>query len=63
VVIGTSRKSFLGKLTGREPDDRVAGTLATLVLALERGASIFRVHDVPEAVDALTVAAATLDAS
>jgi dihydropteroate synthase len=63
VVIGTSRKSFLGKLTGRAPADRVAGTLATLVLALERGASIFRVHDVPEAVDALTVAAATLDAS
>jgi dihydropteroate synthase len=63
VVIGTSRKSFLGRLTGREPADRVAGTLATLVLALERGAQIFRVHDVPEAVDALTVAAATLDAS
>src|SRR5215213_11019656 len=63
VVIGTSRKSFLGKLTGREPDQRTAGTLATLVIALERGATIFRVHDVPEAVDALTVAAATLDAS
>jgi dihydropteroate synthase len=63
VVIGTSRKSFLGKLTGRDPADRVAGTLATLVLALERGAQIFRVHDVPEAVDALTVATATLDGS
>jgi dihydropteroate synthase len=63
VVIGTSRKSFLGRLTGREPADRVAGTIATLVIALERGARVFRVHDVREAVDALTVAAATLDAS
>jgi len=61
VVIGTSRKSFLGRLTGREPRDRVAGTVATNVIALERGASIFRVHDVRESVDALTVAAATLD--
>jgi dihydropteroate synthase len=62
VVIGTSRKTFLGRLTGREPQDRVAGTIATNVLALERGASIFRVHDVREAVDSLTVAAATLSA-
>jgi dihydropteroate synthase len=60
VAIGTSRKSFLGRLTGREPRDRVAATVATNVLALERGASVFRVHDVAEAVDSLTVAAATL---
>jgi dihydropteroate synthase len=61
VVIGTSRKSFLGKLTGRDdPHDRVAATLATTVLALERGATVFRVHDVPETADALKVAAATL---
>lgn len=61
VVIGTSRKSFLGRLTGRdEPARRVAATLATNVLAYERGASVFRVHDVAEHVDALTVAAATL---
>jgi dihydropteroate synthase len=60
VVIGTSRKSFLGKLTGREPRDRVPGTIATNVIALERGASIFRVHDVAASVDALKVAAATL---
>src|SRR3954453_15025354 len=60
VVVGTSRKSFLGKLTGREPRERVAGTLATNVLALERGAEIFRVHDVRETVDALKVATATL---
>ena len=61
VVIGTSRKGFLGSLTGREnPADRLAGTIATSVLALERGASIFRVHDVAPVRDALLVAAATL---
>jgi dihydropteroate synthase len=60
VAIGTSRKSFLGKLTGRPAPERVAGTVATNVMALERGASIFRVHDVAPNVEALTVAAATL---
>jgi dihydropteroate synthase len=60
VAVGTSRKSFLGRLTGREPQDRVAGTIATNVMALQRGASIFRVHDVAPTVDALAVAAATL---
>jgi dihydropteroate synthase len=60
VVVGTSRKSFLGKLTGRAVDERVAGTIATNVLALERGASVFRVHDVAPLKDALTVATATL---
>jgi dihydropteroate synthase len=60
LVIGTSRKSFLGRLTGRESDDRLAGTIATNVLALERGASIFRVHDVRPVADALAVAAATV---
>jgi len=61
VVIGTSRKSFLGRLAGApESSQRLAGTLATNVLALERGASVFRVHDVAPAREALTVAAATL---
>jgi dihydropteroate synthase len=61
VVIGTSRKSFLGRLTGRDdPHDRVAATLATTVLALERGAAVFRVHDVAPTRDALAVATATL---
>jgi dihydropteroate synthase len=61
VLIGTSRKGFLGRLTGREdPHDRVAATVATNVLALERGAKVFRVHDVAATADALTVAAATL---
>jgi dihydropteroate synthase len=60
IVIGTSRKSFIGRITGREAHERVPGTIATNVLALARGASIFRVHDVAEARDALAVAAATL---
>ena len=60
VVIGTSRKSFLGRITGREADDRLPGTIATNVLALERGASVFRVHDVRPVADALAVTAATV---
>jgi len=62
VVVGTSRKSFLGKLTGREVGDRVAGTIATNVIAYERGARIFRVHDVAAVGDALKVAAGTFGA-
>jgi dihydropteroate synthase len=61
VVIGTSRKSFLGKLTGGKPEaERLPGTIATNVIALQRGATVFRVHDVAPVVDALTVAAATV---
>ena len=59
-MIGTSRKSFLGRLTGRGVDERLAGTIATNVLAFERGARIFRVHDVAPVYDALAVAAATV---
>jgi dihydropteroate synthase len=60
VVLGTSRKTFIGRLTGRDVTERVYGTLATNVLALERGARVFRVHDVAATADALVVAAATL---
>jgi dihydropteroate synthase len=60
VVVGTSRKAFIGRITGREVRDRTAGTLATNVLALERGARLFRVHDVAATRDALAVTAATL---
>jgi dihydropteroate synthase len=63
VVVGTSRKTFLGRLTGGRPEsERLPGTIATNVLALERGATVFRVHDVAQVRDALTVAAATLGA-
>ena len=61
VVIGTSRKGFLARVGGPAAGaERLAGTLATNVLALERGASVFRVHDVAPAREALAVAAATL---
>ncbi len=60
LLIGTSRKSFLGTLTGRGFSGRVAATVATNVLAYERGARVFRVHDVAPVRDALTVAAATV---
>jgi dihydropteroate synthase len=58
VLAGISRKSMLGKITGREVGDRLVPSVAAAVLAAERGASIVRVHDVPETIDALTVWAA-----
>jgi dihydropteroate synthase len=60
ILIGTSRKSFLGALTGRREHDRLAATIATNVIGLLRGASVFRVHDVAAVSDALEVAAATV---
>jgi dihydropteroate synthase len=81
LVVGTSRKGFLGRIIADADADadadaaadaageaepvgtarRLPGTIATNVLALERGASVFRVHDVAPVRDALAVAAATLD--
>jgi dihydropteroate synthase len=63
VVLGTSRKRFLGALLGKEPTERVLGTAVTTALGLARGALVFRVHDVRENVDALTVAKAVLSAA
>ena len=61
IVIGTSRKSFLARVSGdASAPARLAGTVASSVLALERGASVFRVHDVAPVRQALAVAAATL---
>ena len=60
VVLGVSRKRFIGTLTGKSEPDRMAGGLAANVLAFERGAHMFRVHDVAETREALTVAAATV---
>jgi dihydropteroate synthase len=60
VVIGTSRKSFLGRITGRDVTERMPATLATCVFAYLRGARTFRVHDVAPARDALLVTAATV---
>ena len=52
-MIGTSRKRFLGSITGREVGDRIGGTIASNVLALAAGADVFRVHDVAELRQAL----------
>jgi dihydropteroate synthase len=61
LVIGTSRKSFLGRITGNsDPQKRLPGTIATNVLAYERGATVFRVHEVAPVRAALKVAAATV---
>ena len=62
-MIGTSRKSFLGRITGHdELAARLPGTIATNVIAYERGARVFRVHDVAPVHDALLVTAATVRA-
>ncbi|MBU3630184.1 dihydropteroate synthase [Polynucleobacter sp. AP-Melu-500A-A1] len=53
VLAGISRKSMIGKVTGKDTNDRVAASVAAAVMATDRGAKIIRVHDVPETVDAL----------
>lgn len=55
VCVGVSRKSFIGRITGREPLDRLAGSLAGVAAAFFNGATLFRVHDVRETVDAIKV--------
>ena len=60
IVVGTSRKRFLGSLTGREATERLGGTIATNVLALAEGADVFRVHDVAEVRQALDTGAVLL---
>ncbi|MGN6556672.1 MAG: dihydropteroate synthase [Solirubrobacterales bacterium] len=60
LVIGTSRKSFIGRIDGSPADQRLGGTIASSVLAAAEGAEVLRVHDVAEARQALTVAAAIL---
>ena len=60
LLVGLSRKSMIGALTGREVGERLAGSLAAAVLAVERGARVIRVHDVAATRDALRVAWAML---
>lgn len=55
LLSGTSRKSMLGNLLNREVDHRLAGSLTTAIVAVQQGASIIRVHDVAETVDALKI--------
>jgi len=59
VMVGPSRKRFIGELTGQgDPQQRLGGTIAACLLARANGATIFRVHDVGETVQALAVAGA-----
>ena len=58
LLLAISRKDFIGALTSRSPRDRLAGTLAALGYGLDRGAHIFRVHDVAACADFITVRAA-----
>ena len=59
VLVGTSRKSFIGKITGKEkPSERIFGTAATVALCTAAGVSIVRVHDVAEMVDVVKVTSA-----
>jgi dihydropteroate synthase len=61
IAFGSSRKSFIGKLTGTEVDQRLGGTIASNVIAYANGARMLRVHDVGPMRQALTVAEAILD--
>ncbi len=60
LLVGTSRKSMVGQALDRPVDQRLAGSLATAVLAVERGARIIRVHDVAATVDAVRMTEAVL---
>ena len=58
MLVGVSRKSMLGQLSGKAVDQRMAASLSAAVLAVQAGAAIIRVHDVAETVDALKIAGA-----
>jgi len=62
LLIGTSRKRFIGHFTGQNADNRDIGTAATSVVARMKGAQVFRVHDVAKNVQALQIADAVLNA-
>jgi dihydropteroate synthase len=60
LVVGTSRKSFIGKVDGSAVGDRLGGTIASSVLAAAEGADVLRVHDVAETAQAVRMASAVL---
>ncbi|MEK7850739.1 MAG: dihydropteroate synthase, partial [Deltaproteobacteria bacterium] len=62
ILLGTSRKSFIGKITGADIEDRIAGTAATLAIGIMKGADMVRVHDVKEGVQAVRMADAIKNA-
>ena len=61
VLVGLSRKSTLGKITGKDVSQLMPASIAAAVLAFQQGAQIVRAHDVAETVDALRVAAAVIN--
>ncbi len=60
MMVGTSRKSFIGKLTGRPESERLFGTAASVALAIARGAHFIRVHDVKEIAEVVKISDAIL---
>jgi dihydropteroate synthase len=60
LVVGTSRKSFIGKVDGSAVGDRLGGTIASSVIAAAEGADVLRVHDVAEAAQAMKITSAIL---
>ncbi|SEG80557.1 Dihydropteroate synthase [Marinobacterium lutimaris] len=60
ILVGTSRKTMVGQALGREVGDRLAGSLATVALAIERGGRIIRVHDVAATADVVRMTEAVL---
>jgi dihydropteroate synthase len=58
LLVGLSRKSIIGKLLGRDVDERLPASLALAVMAVERGARIIRTHDVAATADAVAMWAA-----
>jgi len=63
VLVGLSRKSTLGELTGRDVEDRLSGSISAAVIAVMNGAEVVRAHDVRETVDALRVVSAVMEAN
>ncbi len=61
ILIGTSRKSFIGRITGEEAKERLDGSIATAVYSYLKGASIFRVHDIRQTKNAFSVISAILE--
>jgi dihydropteroate synthase len=61
VLVGMSRKSMLGEITGRSAGQREAATVASTVIAAQKGAAIIRVHDVGQSKDALCLLSALND--
>jgi len=61
ILVGVSRKTMIGQITGRPVEERLAGSLAAATLAMWQGADIIRVHDVAETLDAMKVVCAVKD--